>query len=81
MPLAVVAAPVRIHEEVFIDWDGYKIDTRCVAWLFYFSTESDVMYSAVDAIWYPEIARALSPHIPAGLFFESLLDGRAVANK
>ena len=85
IPLAIVAAPVRIFEDIRIDWDGCKADTRCIAWILYSTTDSDVMYSAVrfatDTIWYPEIAGALSPHVLADLFFECLLDGRAIPHK
>ena len=36
---------------------------------------------AADTIWYPEIARALSPHILADLFFDCLLDGRVIPSR
>ena len=62
-----------------------ETDVHCVAWLLYSSTYSDVIYSTVrfaaDTIWYSEIARALSPHTLADLFFECLSDGRVVADK
>jgi len=83
--LTVMTAPVWISEEIVIDWDGCKTDTHCIAWLLCSSTNSDVIYSTVrfatDTIWYPEIARALSPHTLADLFFECLLDGRVVPDK
>ena len=85
IPLAVVATPVRVFEDIRFDWDGFKADTRCIAWVLYSTTDSDMIYSTVrfaaDTIWYPEIAQALSPHILAELFFECLLDGRVVPDK
>jgi hypothetical protein len=87
IPLAVVTAPVpvRIFEEVVTNWDHCKTDTRCIAWVLHSSTDIDVIYStvrfAVDTIWYPEIAGALSPHILADLFLECFMDGRVVSDK
>ena len=82
---AVVTAPVRIFEDVRIDWGGWKEDTRCIAWVLHSTTDSDVIYSTVrfaaDMIWYPETASALSPHTLADLFFDCLLDGRAIPDK
>ena len=84
IPLAVVTTP-RIFEEIRIDWDGCKADTRCIAWVLYSTTDSDVIYSTVrfatDTIWYPEIARAISPRILANLFFDCLLDGQVIPDK
>ena len=83
--LTVVAAPDRIFEDARIDWGGCKADTRCIAWMLHSTTDSDVIYATVrfaaDTIWYPEIARALSPQILADLFFECLLDGRVIPDK
>ena len=85
VPLAVVTAPIRVFREIQIDWDGCKADTRCITWVLYSTTDSDVIYSTVrfaaDTIWYPEIARAISPHILANLFFDCLLDGRVIPDK
>ena len=85
IPLAIVTAPTRIFEDIRIDWDGCKADARCIAWVLYSTTDSDVIYSTVrfaaDTIWYPEIARAISPHILANLFFDCLLDGQVIPDK
>ena len=84
IPLAVVTTP-RIFEEIQIDWDGCKVDACCIAWVLYSTTDSDVIHSTVhfaaDTIWYPEIARAISPHILASLFFDCLLDGQVIPDK
>ena len=81
----VVTAPTRIFEDILIDWDGCKADTRCIAWVLYSTTDSDVIFSTVrfaaDTIWYPEIARAISPHILADLFFDCLLDGQVIPDR
>jgi hypothetical protein len=49
------------------------------------TTDPDVMFStvqfAVDIIWYPEIAGALSPHTLADLFFDCLVDKQVVPGK
>ena len=85
IPLTIFTAPTRIFEEVQIDWDGCKTDTRCIAWVLYSTTDSDVIFSTVrfaaDTIWYPKIARAISPHILANLFFDCLLDGQVIPGK
>ena len=85
IPLAVVATPVRIFEEVHVDWDGCKADTRCLVWLLHSTTDIDVIYSTVrfaaDTIWYPEIAGALSPHILANLFFDCFVGERVVPDR
>ena len=85
IPLAIVNAPDRVFEEIRIDWDGCKTDTRCIAWVLYSTTDIDVIYSTVrfaaDTIWYPEVARAISPHILANLFFDCLLDGQVIPEK
>ena len=87
IPLATVISPspVRIFEDVSIDWNVCKADIRCISWVLYSTTDTDVIYATVrftaDMIWYPEIAGALSPHILADLFFDCLLDGRVVPGK
>ena len=85
IPLAVVTEPTRIFEDIRIDRDGCKVDARCIAWVLYSTTDSDVIYSTVrfaaDTIWYPEIARAISPHILASLFFDCFLDKQVIPDK
>jgi len=85
IPLALISSPVRIFEDTFLDWESYEADTRCVAWLLYITTDSDMIFSTVrfaaDFTWYPEIAGALSPHILTDLFFECLLDRRVVPGR
>ena len=86
IPLAVVMAPpTRIFEEIFVDWEVYRADARCISWILDSTTDTDVISSTVrfaaDMIWYLEIAEALSPHTLADLFFDCLLDGRAIPGK
>ncbi|KAF9643512.1 hypothetical protein BDM02DRAFT_1442062 [Thelephora ganbajun] len=86
IPLAsVVASPARIFEDVSIDWEVCKADVRCMCWMLDSTTDTDVILSTVrfaaDTIWYPEIARAMSPHVLTNLFFDCLLDGRVVPGK
>ena len=82
IPLAVVATPVQIWEEVRVDWDSCQADIRCIAWLLHSTTDIDVIYSTVrfaaDTIWYPEIAGALSPHILSNLLFDCFVGGQVV---
>jgi len=79
------SSPVRIFDEVSTDWEVCKADIRCISWVLYTTTDTDVIYSTVrfsaDVIWYPEIARNLSPHILAELFFDCLSDGKVVPGK
>jgi len=86
IPLAAVtASPARIFEDVLIDWEVCQADVRCIAWVLDSTTDPDVIFStvqfAVDMIWYPEIARALSPHILAELFFDCLVDKQVIPGK
>jgi len=85
VPLAAISSPVRIFEDTFFDWESCQADTRCVAWLLYFTTDSDMIFSTVrfaaDFVWYPEIAGDLSPHILTDLFFECQLDRRVVPGR
>ncbi|KAF9649283.1 hypothetical protein BDM02DRAFT_1937572 [Thelephora ganbajun] len=86
IPLAsVMASPARIFEDVSIDWEACKADTRCIFWVLDSITDTDIIFSTVrfaaDMIWYLEIAGALSPHVLAGLFFDCLLDGRVIPGK
>ena len=86
IPLAaIVASPARIFQDVPINWDVCRADLRCISWVLYSTTEVDVIFSTVrfaaDMIWYPEIAKALSPYILAELFFDCLLDGRVILGK
>ena len=47
VPLAVVTSPARIFEDASIDWDDYKVDIRCISWILYSTTDTDVIYSTV----------------------------------
>lgn len=83
IPLAtIMAPPARIFDENIIDWEVCKADARCISWVLYSTTETDVIFSTVrfaaDMVWYPEIARALSPYVLADLFFDCLLDGQII---
>jgi len=82
---AVVVPRTRIFEDILIDWEACKADARCISWVLHSMTDPDVILStvwfAVDTIWYPEIAEALSPHILADLFFDCLLDGGVIPGK
>ena len=86
MPLAaIVTPPTRVFEDAPIDWEVCKADIHCISWILDSTTDIDMIFFTVrfaaDTIWYPEIARALSPHILANLFFECLLDGRVIPSR
>jgi len=85
IPLAIVTPPPRVFEDTPIDWRVCEADVRCIYWVLDSTTDIDVIFSTVrfaaDTVWYPEIARALSPCVLAGLFFDCLLDGRVVHGK
>ena len=85
IPLAMVTSPIRIFGDVSLDWESCKADTRCIAWVLYSTTDSDMIFStarfAADIIWCPETAGALSPHILANLFSEGLVDRLVVAGR
>ena len=85
IPLAMVTSPTRIFGDASLDLESCKADTRCIAWVLYSTTDSDMIFSTVrfaaDIIWYPEIAGALSPHILVDLFSECLVDRRVVVGR
>jgi len=84
-PLAIVTSQNRIFHDASLDWGGCKADTRCIAWVLYSTTDSDMIFSTVrfaaDIIWYPEIAGDLSPHVLADLFSECLVDRRVIVGR
>ena len=81
----VVTPPARVFKDISINWEMCKADIRCIFWVLDSTTDTDVISSTVrfaaDTIWYPEIAKALSPHILADLFFDCLVDGRVIPGK
>jgi len=81
----VVASPIRIFEDILIDWEVSKADARCISWMLDSTTDPDVILSTVrfiaDTIWYPETTGALSPQVLADLFFDCLLDGQVIPGK
>ena len=87
IPLAVITSslPPRIFEDVSIDWEVCKAETRCISWILSTTTDIDVIYSTVrfaaDMVWYPEIVGALSPNILTNLFLDCLLDGQPIPGK
>jgi len=86
VPLAIIVTqPIRVFEDICVDWEACKADVRCISWILDSTTDTDVIFSTVrfaaDTIWYPEIAGALSPHILADLFFDCLLDGWVIPGK
>jgi len=86
VPLAVIVTqPIRVFEDISVDWKACKADVRCISWILDSTTDTDVIFSTVrfaaDTIWYPEITGALSPHILADLFFDCLLDGWVIPGK
>ncbi|KAF9642485.1 hypothetical protein BDM02DRAFT_2091673 [Thelephora ganbajun] len=86
IPLAsVVASPSRIFEDVSIDREACKADTRCIFWVLDSMTDINIISSTVrfaaDMMWYPEIAGALSPDVLAGLFLDCSLDGQVIPGK
>ena len=82
---AVTEPPARIFKDVVVDWEECKVDVRCISWVLKSITDMDVILStvrfAVDMIWYPEIAGALSSHTLTNLFFDYLLDGKIIPGK
>ena len=86
IPLAAtITSPSWIFESVSIDWEVCEADAHCVSWVLGSTTDPDVIYSTVqfaaDMIWYPEIARALSPDILVNLFLNCLSDGQVIPGK
>ena len=86
VPLTIVVAPpTQVFKEISVDWEVCKADVRCIYWVLDSTTDIDVIFSTVrfaaDTIWYPEIARALSPHILTDLLFNCLLDGHVIPGK
>ena len=86
IPVAVVvASPIRIFEEVPINWMLCKADARCISWVLHSTTDTDVIFSTVrfaaDTMLYPEIVEALSPCILVDLFFDCMLDGQVIPGK
>ena len=85
IPAAVVVPPTRIFEDISVDLEVCKADSRCIWWVFDYTTDTDVIFStarfAADMIWYPEIAGVVSPHVLANLFFDCLLNGRVIPGK
>jgi len=86
VPLAVIVTQrSRVFGDTSVDWEACKADIRCISWILDSTTDTDVIFSTVrfaaDAIWYPETAGALSPHILADLFFDCLLDGWVIPGK
>jgi len=87
--LAIVPSPdaslPRFSQTIPINWDVHRADIRCVSWILSSTTDTDVIYSttrfAADAIWYPEVAGVLSPHVLANLFFDCLPGGWVVPGK
>ena len=81
----VVVSPTRIFEDISVDWEVCKGDSRCIWWVLEYTTDPDVISStarfAADTIWYPEIARVVSPHILADLFFDCFPNGQAIPGK
>ena len=78
IPLALVAGPTRIFNDVHIDWMTHRADARCIAWVLHSTTDHDVILSSVrfaaDIIWYPAIAGVISPYSLTELFFGCLMD-------
>ena len=81
----VVVAPARIFEDVPVNWEVCKGDSRCIWWAFDYSTDVDVIFTtarfAADMTWYPEIAGAVSPHVLADLFFDCFSNGQVIPGK
>ena len=85
IPAAVVVPPTRVFEDISVDLKVCKADSRCIWWVFDYTTDTDVIFStarfAADMIWYPEIAGVVSPHVLANLFFDCLLNERVIPGK
>ena len=75
----------RIFEDVPVNWEVCKGDSRCIWWVLDYTTDVDVILPtarfAADMTWYPEIAEIVSPHVLADLFFDCLLNGQVIPGK
>ena len=84
-PITIVVPPTRLFEDIPVNWEVYKEDSRSICWVLDYTTDPDVILSsarfAADMIWYPEIARAVSPHTLADRFFDCLWDGQVVPGR
>lgn len=86
LPIAVVAPQrARIFEDLSVDWEVYRGDSRCISWVLDYTTDPDVITSsaqlAVDMTWYPEVPGIVSPHILTDRFFDCYWDGQVVAGR
>ncbi|KAF9781581.1 hypothetical protein BJ322DRAFT_231789 [Thelephora terrestris] len=81
----VVVSPARIFEDISVDLEVCKVDSRCIWWVLDYTTDADVIFStarfAADMIWYPEIASIVSPHVLVDLFFSCSSNGRVIPGK
>ena len=84
-PLAVVASPVKIFDNVTFGWESSEADARCIAWMLSSTTDNDVILSTVhfaaDTVWYPATAGILSPHDLVDLLFDCISDRRVIPGK
>ena len=80
-----IASPVRIFEDVSVNWEVCKADSRCIWWVLDYTADDDVLLPtarfAADTIWYPEVVGIVSPHVLADLLFDCLLNGNVIPAK
>ena len=85
VPLAVVVDPARIFHDALTNRINHEEDARCVAWVLYSITDKDVILFSVrfaaDIVLYPTIAKTLSPHLLADLFFECIIEEEVVRGR
>jgi len=85
VPLAGVASPVKVFDDLTFDWERYRADARCIAWMLSSTTDNDVILSTVhfaaDTVWYPATAGTLSPRDLVDLFFDCISDRRVIPGK
>ena len=81
--------PARIFEDtlegISVNWEVFKVDSRCIWWVLGYTTDLDVISStsryAVDKVWHPEIAGVVSPHVLADRFFDCFFSDKVIPGK
>ena len=81
----VIVPPTRIFENMSVDLEVCKGDSRCVWWVLDYTTDTDVIFStarfAADMVWYLEAAGVVSPNVLADLFFDCFVNRQVIPGK
>jgi hypothetical protein len=82
---AVLVSPIRVFEDISVDLEVCNVDSRCIWWVFDYTGDPDVLSFtarfAADMIWYPEIARVVSPHILTDPLLDCFLNREVIPGK